>query len=316
MKKLLYKYNNGDYNVQLFEDGTKIRTWDDSIKNPRANFPESIDLKITNKCDLGCEFCHERSTINGKSGNLNAEFLKTLHPGTELALGGGNVFEMMSHGLDDFLLFLKDKNIFPSVTVNQNHLSSDRPYNGESAIDILSRWINNNLVYGIGISYNGDSEHLDNAIATLQKKCNKNVKEKVVIHLINGIHSKENIETLLNKNYKALMLGYKDFGRGQNFYLSHNKNVEKIKNNNYNNIHKLIHGFKVLSFDNLAIEQLALKRIFLKDDWDSFYMGDDGTHTMYIDLVNKEYAVSSTSKNRCKILDNIDDMFQQVMTAS
>ena len=45
-------------------------------------------------------------------------------------------------------------------------------------------------------------------------------------------------------------------------------------------------------------------------------MGDDGTHTMYIDLVNKEYAVSSTSKNRCKILDNIDDMFQQVMTAS
>ena len=37
--------------------------------------------------------------------------------------------------------------------------------------------------------------------------------------------------------------------------------------------------------------------------WKQFYMGDDGKFTMYIDTVNCEYAVSSTSTNRYKYTD-------------
>ena len=43
--------------------------------------------------------------------------------------------------------------------------------------------------------------------------------------------------------------------------------------------------------------------------WEEFYQGDDGTSTMYVDLVKKEFAKTSTSENRYKLLDNIEDMF-------
>ena len=316
MKDLLYQYKNGNYNVELFSDGTKIRRWDGNIKNPQANFPESIDLKITNKCDLGCEFCHEKSTASGGFGNLKAEFLNTLHPGTELALGGGNVFEMVDHGLEDFLWFLKERHIFPSMTINQYHLLDGKFYKNKTAVDHLVYWINNDLVYGIGISYNGNEKQLAKAVQSIQAKCYKNIKDNIVVHLINGIHSKHEIESLLGKGYKALMLGYKDFGRGHKYFEKYGNDIKINKSYNYKNIHKLIKGFKVLSFDNLAIDQLNLRRIFLKDQWDEFYMGDDGSHTMYIDLVKGEYGVSSASDNRYQLTNNINEMFRNVKAVS
>lgn len=41
-------------------------------------------------------------------------------------------------------------------------------------------------------------------------------------------------------------------------------------------------------------------------------MGDDGQFTMYIDLVNNQFAKNSTSTIRYDLLDNIDDMFKIV----
>ena len=34
--------------------------------------------------------------------------------------------------------------------------------------------------------------------------------------------------------------------------------------------------FEVLSFDNLALEQLGIKEILPQETWEQFYMGDDG----------------------------------------
>lgn len=48
MKKLLSKYRNGNYNVMIFEDGTKIRYNDLDCLIPE--FPESMDMKISNFC--------------------------------------------------------------------------------------------------------------------------------------------------------------------------------------------------------------------------------------------------------------------------
>lgn len=50
----------------------------------------------------------------------------------------------------------------------------------------------------------------------------------------------------------------------------------------------------VISFDNLAIQQLNVKRFFTKEGWDSFYMGDEFTHSMYVDGVEQKYSPSST----------------------
>lgn len=48
MRNLLAKYRNGNYNVMLFEDGTKIRFNDKDCLIPE--FVESMDMKISNYC--------------------------------------------------------------------------------------------------------------------------------------------------------------------------------------------------------------------------------------------------------------------------
>ena len=66
--KLLTKYQNGNYTVRLFNDGTKIRM--NNLDNFTPAFAESMDVTITEKCNGGCKYCFfkdvEVSTPNGK----------------------------------------------------------------------------------------------------------------------------------------------------------------------------------------------------------------------------------------------------------
>ena len=59
----------------------------------------------------------------------------------------------------------------------------------------------------------------------------------------------------------------------------------------------------------MALKQLAVKNIVPKETFDEMYMGEDGEGTMYVDLVEQKFALSSTSEERFDLLDNIDDMF-------
>lgn len=53
------KYQNGNTTVIIMNDGTKIREYENA---PEILHPESIDVKITDYCDMGCAYCHESST--------------------------------------------------------------------------------------------------------------------------------------------------------------------------------------------------------------------------------------------------------------
>ena len=50
-----------------------------------------------------------------------------------------------------------------------------------------------------------------------------------------------------------------------------------------------------------------------KEVWDKGYFGEDGDYTFYVDLVEEQFAKSSTSLNRFNI-DNlsIQDMFERI----
>ena len=64
--------------------------------------------------------CHENSVPNGKHGDLfEPSFLDTLHPYTEIAIGGGNPLEHPD--LYKFLQLCKERKFIPSMTVNQIH---------------------------------------------------------------------------------------------------------------------------------------------------------------------------------------------------
>jgi organic radical activating enzyme len=287
--RLLGEYQNGNYTVKIYNDGTKIRETNDDVFV--ASFPECIDLKITNNCDMGCPYCHEDSKLDGKHGDiLNTKIIDTIRPFTELAIGGGNP---LSH--PDLILFLKtlkSKNIIANMTVNQNHFVSHQ--------DLIRYLVKNDLIKGLGVSLVEVNNEFINTITQYPN---------AVIHIINGITTLNDFKKLYNHNLKILILGYKEIRRGKEYY---SPKVEVTKNDIYKNINEIINGFKVVSFDNLAIKQLDLKRIFTQKDWDEFYMGDDGQYTMYIDLVEEEYALSSTSTQRFKLMDGVVDMFKVV----
>lgn len=289
---LLGEYTNGNYSVHIFDDGTKIR--ENDLNNLTPSFPENIDLKITDYCDRGCLFCHENSTTKGIHGDiLNQEFIDTIQPFTELALGGGNPLDHPD--LVEFLKKLKSKKILANITVNQKHFIDNKKY-----VDFL---ISEKLIYGLGVSV---TEVTDELLDLLKENPN------IVIHVIYGVITEEEFKKLYDNNLKVLILGYKIFRRGE-IWLS--RKEEEFSVNSkwlFNELGEATKRFKVVSFDNLAIRQLEVKRLMSESDWNNFYMGDDGQYTMYIDMVKKEFASSSTSTNRQLILDNIEDMFNVV----
>lgn len=293
------KYNNGNYVCMIdLDNGTKIRYSDED--NLVAELPESMDIKITNCCDgIGgkvCKWCHEKSTPNGRHGDImNAKFIDTLHPYTELALGGGNV---LLH--PDFILFLEKcakLKLIPSVTVNQYHFMEHR--------ELLKELCDKKLIYGLGISLNHVDEDDNDFINAVKDFPN------AVIHVINGIVTTEQLYFLSHMGLKILILGYKEFGRGVEYYNGNQLSIECNKTDLYNMLQEIIEDgwFDVVSFDNLAIKQLEVKRLMSDEEWNRFYMGNDGLATMYIDLVEQKFAKSSTSIARYDLKDDIKDIF-------
>lgn len=293
--KILGSYKNNDYTCTMFSDGTKIRWNDKDSFNPVK--PESIDLKITNKCNMGCGMCHENSTSNGKHGDiLNLPFIDTMFPYSEVAIGGGN--PLTHPDLIEFLERLKERKIIASMTVNQMHFMQN--------IDLLKELTDNKLIYGLGISYIGGRH--SNCIEAIKQFPN------AVVHVINGIVHMDSLEALANNDLKILILGYKEFRRGKALYDECGNQIDYLKSQFYNMLPEIVHDgwFKCISFDNLAIKQLEPKRLMSDEDYKSFFMGLDGEYTMYVDAVNRQFAKSSVSTERYDLMDDIADMFKIV----
>lgn len=293
--EILGEYDNGNYHVTIYTDGTKVReTFDENATEFIANKPECMDVKITNQCDMGCLMCHEDSTKEGKHGEIMIpKFWETLNPYTEIAIGGGNP---LSHpDLLNFLLKVQKLKLIPNLTVNQVHFMND--------IAFIRFLVEKKLIYGLGIS-----------LVDVNKEFIRTVKEfpNAVIHIINGMVTKEELEELSNNDLKVLILGYKEFRRGEKYFEKNHDKVVELKSMLYDYLPEMLKKFKVVSFDNLALEQLEVRRLLSDEEWNEFYMGTDGSFTMYIDLVSKKYAVSSTAVDRFDLEDTIDTMFERV----
>lgn len=291
--KTLGVYKNGNYRVILLDDGTKIRETNEDEFIP--SFAENCDVKITDKCDGGCLFCYEGCTPNGKHGDiLNYKFLDTLHPYTELALNGND----LSHpDLIPFLKKLKEKKVIANMTVNQIHF--------ERYQSLIRYLVDDGLVYGLGISLNNPTEKF---ISLVKQYPN------AVIHVINGILSPSDVGMLADNDLKILILGYKMLRRGVSHYIINHENIECLQYWLKENLEEMLNHFKVISFDNLAIEQLEVKRLMNEEEWNEFYMGDDSEFTYFIDLVEGKFSKNSIAPldERYDILDSVDAMFEKI----
>ncbi len=277
--KELGNYENGNYTVTIYDDGTKVRETDENEFIPE--FAECIDDNLSYKCNVVCKFCYLNCNPKGKEADLKSEntlkFLDSLKPYTEIALNLNN-YEMK--GLKYFLTETKKRNIIANVTVNIKIIDL------EYLLDLKK----NNLIHGIGVSIS-DFNNLDKELILRLSKI-----DDIVFHLVAGIVTANDMIKLSEiANLKVLILGYKNIGKGEtllknNFSIINNINLIK------NNINGLKNFFKVMSFDNLAVKQLNLKEAF-KDIFDDYYMGDDGQFTYYVDLVYNTFSKSSLDKD-------------------
>lgn len=291
--KTLGVYRNGNYRVVIMNDGTKIRETNEDEFIP--SYAENCDCKITDKCDGGCPFCYEGCTPNGKHGDiLNYKFLDTLHPYTELAINGND----MSHpDLIPFLEKLKEKKVIANMTVNQIHFERHQ--------DMIRELVDKGLIHGLGISLNNPTEKFIKLVKTYPN---------AVIHVINGILNPSDVGMLADNDLKILILGYKLLRRGVSHYVADHENIECLQYWLKENLEEMLSHFKVISFDNLAIEQLEVKKLMSEEEWSEFYMGDDSEFTYFIDLVEGKFSKNSIAPldERYDILDSVDAMFEKI----
>lgn len=296
------QYWNGNGICELNkEDGTMITT---VLSNEDFNpeFPLNCDMNISNCCKMGCAFCYQGCTPKGKHADIKKyiedenSFLWSLHEGTELALNGN---EPLHPDLELLLKFCKERGIFANLTVNEKTLVT---YCNTVKIE---KWLEEGLIHGIGVS---PSLWTVTMLEFAQKH------PTTVIHTIAGITTQKQYECLMDKGIKILILGYKDFGRGVTYHESNDTGIR----DNINWLQKAVkdfpNHFKVVSFDNLAIKQLEPEKWLTKKQWETFYRGDDGHHTMFIDLVDETFAKNSVQpkENHKSLMKDIRDMLKDI----
>lgn len=275
---------NGNIRTSLYSDGTRTISY--SGKKMEPEYPVSLDVKVTNWCDNSycAAFCHEKSNKRGIHGDLQegARLLSQLPEGSEVAIGGGAT---QSHpDLESFLSKLKSHRLVPNLTINQFHLNKE-------LLAKISRLSSEGVIGGVGISINPNQKN------EWLKPLTEN--NHAVIHAIAGIHSVDEVKKLSEElpAAKILVLGYKYYGNGLNYAKIkgsqiHNKLLDWSRRVN------LFFGGAIISFDNLALEQLDVQRFFAPERWGGLYQGDDGTISMYLDLVEKKAAMTSRSSEK------------------
>lgn len=288
-------YKNGNYSVTIFSDGTKIRCSD----NPKPDYPESIDIKITNKCDGDCSYCHESSTPDGKKFNVKKaiELFNQVPIPIELAIGGGNPLTCEQ---DIIHWYFKNHDYeshsgahhYFNMTVNAKHIKrmSERLH----------------FINALGISY--DSKYHKDIVEFRDKTLID--KEKIIIHMIAGLHTMEDVKRVKKDFNKVLVLGYKFRGRGKNA----NPTTVLSKLLTWKDKYWDFGGYNhIIAYDNLAVEQLDLAKRINPKVWEQTYMGRDGEFSMYLDLVENKFAASSTSETQYDIgSKTIKEMFKEV----
>ena len=198
--------------------------------------------------------------------------------------------------LEELLVFLKGKSIITNITVNQKQLKDN--------FDKIKDFQERGLLYGIGVSLTDANDELVEMMSKLNN---------TVLHTICGILSENDINILKNKNIKLLILGYKDLGRGVSWKKNNPNEFERNRSYLYDTLPKMAEMFNVVSFDNLSLKQLDVRRLLTDKEWEEFYMGDDGNFTFYADLVKNEFAMNSLSQER-KPIGNLDvhEMFSAI----
>lgn len=288
---LLSEYKNGNATIKLYDDGTKIMETDDDEFD--FEFASSMDVCISERCDNGCQFCYANCTPDGKVATFDWDFLNGIPAGVEIAI---NMQFPLPDGFEEFLKRMKDQGVIVNATVNQRHFEKHEEY--------IAQLVDEHLLWGIGISLVKATPEFINAVKRF---------DNAVIHVINGVVTMTDLLMLGDKELKLLILGYKDKGRGVAYHAEANAEVERKQKMLRHLLPVFLHMFKAVSFDNLALKQLDVRKLITDEEWEEFYMGKEASSSFYINLVNGTYSPSSLDTLELPIGNlSVKEMFHNV----
>lgn len=295
---------NGIWTLFSMRTGTKIRfrldpeseSYDPSdvyelSKNPvRPSVPELVDMKITDFCDLGCDYCYMGSTENGEHADMwivrsYLEVLAELKV-FEVSLGGG---EPTSHPeFDRVLSDARGCGIVPNFTTrtlrwgkDKNILSAVREFAGGFALTVRS------------------AEEV-RRLAKFRDEILSPSTTSVNVHLVMGTLTQKRYESILQAcaetDIRPTLLGFKSTGRGQDF----TPTPYPWALSRWLQLRATNQAPHLVAFDTLMIQQFEdeLKKYYAKP---SSYEVDDGFSSCYIDAVSG--MIGPTSYHPEKMID-------------
>ena len=294
-------------------NGTKIRMsfYQDSVAD-NSDKPELVDVKITSYCDKGCSFCYQSSTKTGAAADVNfisnvADKLNKLGV-FEVALGGG---EPTTH--PDFLRILQ-------IFVGKNIITNFSTRNPSWLVKNMDSI--NNLVGAIGISVQSSKEiksilqMFDRAKIIINKNYSFCIKPKITFQVVVGCCSDVELKNILKESGKhsipVLLLGWKIVGFGSTGPMYDFKLSDVLDQFKEKKSYGIYWNGPSISFDSALVEK---EKEWLSNSSNKEYWTlGEGTHSMYIDCVEKKMGKSSfgtefTALN--KELDNIELFFQR-----
>ena len=287
-------YCNGNVRTVLMKDGTKMHFLPDNEKI-NTEFPESMDITITHRCDGGCPWCYQNAgNLPHKSLRNYESLLRSIHSGCEAAIGGN---DLTHPDLPWMLNLLREIGVIANITVSEKHFFRN--------LDLLRSWSKEGFIHGLGVSLDISKKDHAELLASLSEFPN------AVIHTIAGIANAETYHSLQGAE-KVLILGYKTISKGESYGVLHSQGIRNNITDIEVNLDLIRKWIPTVCFDNLACRQLHLDTHFDKATWQKHYMGDDGTFSFYLNLADGTYARSSLDPEKPINADNVSALFTSV----
>ena len=291
---------NGNYWVGINEwRGNRIR-FNQKPEDCVPEYPELIDLKITNQCEHRCPFCYMSSDTTGKHAdisflnqvieNVSSNEYSEHKTRVEFAIGGGNI--LLYPHLEDLFKHLKERGHIINTTINVKDVPKickdaefkyciDENTGNENGLFNLF----DTYVKGLGISINDEKDLVilrDHDINEILKNC------KVTLHIIPELIGAKKARSIINKAYKmkyynVLLLGYKTNNRGA---------TQKHSVLNDKDLHELLDDVYNIGVDTTFANRY---KDWIKKNFDTnvTITWNEGEYSMYIDGVTENAYKSS-----------------------
>ena len=329
--KDIKEVKNGNYYMlygNMFHKKEKLRLQVDSIPDMIPEYPELVDMKITNACEHKCPFCYMASTPKGKHANITdiSQIINKFKIKTEFALGGGNV--LLHPQFDRIVYLIHNRNHIANITIRYDDVKTinDNLKIKKSIIKYVS---------GIGISVQSVND-FNVAIDFIKEMLllGKHVSLHMIPEMIgvqNSLDILEKLNDFNNKLYndnkddimynmysynncRVLFLGLKQSGRA--------KNLE----------HKLLSDVELGMLAQKSGYQYNVDTAFINtyEKWyekeyasnEYFLTRHEGEYSMFIDAVKMKAYTSSykddggidirSNDDCCEYVRDINEVFGEI----